>query len=143
MNDCLRIVVADDEPDMREYLQKALRRMGHDVVGAAANGRDLIALAKQHAPDVILTDIKMPDMDGIDAAAAVYAERPVPIILISAYHDANLSARAQADHIMGYLVKPIKQADLAPTIILATRRFEQMQTPRKEIGAARNDTTAG
>ena len=76
-------------------------------------------------PDLVITDIKMPDMDGIDAAVQIYRERPVPIILVSAYHDPELIERAEADHILGYLVKPIKQADLEPAIALALRRFEQ------------------
>src|SRR5439155_14495080 len=83
-------------------------------------------------PDLVITDIKMPDMDGIDAAIQIYLERPVPVILVSAFHDAELIARAEADHILGYLVKPIKQADLEPAIALAMRRFEQFEALRKE-----------
>ncbi len=85
-----------------------------------------------HRPDLVITDIKMPDMDGIDAASAVYAELPVAIILISAYHDADLIRRAEADHVMGYLVKPIKQSDLEPTIALAIRRSDQFRVLRQE-----------
>src|SRR5262245_20630154 len=99
MTASLRIVIADDEPDMREYFQKLLPRLGHQVVGAAEDGRALIELCRAQKPDVVITDIKMPDMDGIDAAAQLYRERPVPVILVSAYHDAELIARAEADHI--------------------------------------------
>jgi response regulator NasT len=137
MNAPLRIAVADDEPDVREYLQKALVRLGHNVVGAAQNGRELIALCKATSPDLVITDIKMPDIDGINAAIEIYKDRPVPVILISAFHDADLVARAEADHIMGYLVKPIKHADLVPVIALATRRFEQFQALRKEASDLR------
>jgi response regulator NasT len=133
----LRIAVADDEPDMRDYFQKALTRLGHKVVGAAENGRELIDLCRRQAPDLVITDIKMPDMDGIDAACHIYKERPVPIILVSAFHDPELIARAEADHVLGYLVKPIKQADLAPTIALAVRRFEQFETLRREAADLR------
>jgi len=76
-------------------------------------------------------------MDGIDAAIALYKDAPVPVILVSAYHDAELVERAEADHIMGYLVKPIKQADLGPVISLAMRRFEQFQELRKEAADLR------
>ncbi len=79
----------------------------------------------------------MPEMDGIDAAVALYKERPVPVILVSAFHDPELIERAEADHIMGYLVKPIKQADLGPVIGLAMRRFEQFQELRKEAADLR------
>jgi response regulator NasT len=123
----LRIVVADDEPDMREYFQKLLPRLGHQVVGVAQNGHELVALCQALQPDVVITDIKMPHMDGIDAAIRLYRERPVPVILVSAYHDPELIARAEADHVMGYLVKPIKAVDLEPTIALAVRRFAELQ----------------
>ena len=74
----------------------------------------------------------MPDMDGIDAAAQIYRNAPVPVILVSAYHDPEFIRRAEADHILAYLVKPIKQADLEPAIGIAMRRFEQFQALRKE-----------
>jgi len=128
----LRIVVADDEPDMRQYFQKLLPRLGHRVVGAARNGRELVELCRTTLPDLVITDIKMPDMDGIDAAARIYQERAVPVILVSAHHDPELIARAEADHVLGYLVKPLKAADLEPAIALAVRRFAQFQTLQQE-----------
>lgn len=127
MNASLRIVVADDEPDMREYLQKLLPRLGHQVVGAADDGRTLIELCRTQRPDLVVTDIKMPNVDGIDAAEQIYRERPVPILLVSAYHDAELIARAEADHVLGYLVKPINPAELGLAIVQAVHRFEQLQ----------------
>jgi response regulator NasT len=132
MNQSLRIAVADDEPDMREYFQKVLPRLGHTVVAVAQNGRELVELCGSAKPDLVITDIKMPEMDGIDAAGQLYQQCPVPVILVSAYHDAALIERAESDHIMGYLVKPIKLSDLAPTIAIAVRRFEQFQTLRQE-----------
>ncbi len=128
----LRILVADDELDMRDYFQKILPLLGHEVVGAARDGRELIELCNRTNPDLIVTDIKMPDMDGIDAAIQIYRTHPVPVILVSAYHDAEFIRRAEADHILAYLVKPIKQADLEPAITIAMRRFEQFQALRKE-----------
>jgi response regulator NasT len=127
MGRSLRIVVADDEPDMRDYFRRILPRLGHQVVAAAENGRALVDRCRALKPDLVITDIKMPDMDGIDAAVQIYREMPIPVILVSAYHDAALIARAEADHILGYLVKPIKQADLEPTIALVMSRFEQLQ----------------
>lgn len=137
MNQSLRILVADDERDMREYFQKLLPRLGHQVVGAAQNGKELVDLCRKLHPDLVITDIKMPDMDGIDAAIEIYKEHPIPVILVSAFHDADLIARAEADHILGYLVKPIKQADLEPVIALAMRRFEQFQALRQEAADLR------
>jgi response regulator NasT len=137
MSKRLRIVVADDEPDMRDYFQKILPRLGHQVVAAARDGRQLVEVCRALRPDLVITDIKMPEMDGIDAAVHIYQEIPVPVILVSAYHDASLIERAGADHIQGYLVKPIKQADLEPTIALAMRRFEEFQTLSTEAADLR------
>ncbi len=137
MSQALRIAVADDEQDMRDYFAKILPRLGHQVVAVAENGAELLRLCKSAHPDLVITDIKMPDMDGIDAAIKIYQEEPVPVILVSAYHDPALIQRAEADHVMGYLVKPIKQADLEPVIALAVRRFEQFRQLRKETADLR------
>ncbi len=137
MNTPLRIAVADDEPDMRDYFKKSLPRLGHRVVVAARPGRERVEQCRAPAPDLVITDIRMPDMDGIDAAVQIYQERPVPVLLVSAFHDPELIARAEADHILGYLVKPIKQADLGPAIALAVRRFEQFEALRREAADLR------
>ena len=97
----------------------------------------LVALGKKLHPDLTITDIKMPEMDGIDASVALYRHCPVPVILVSAHYDAELIKRAESDHVMGYLVKPIKQSDLEPVIALAIRRFEQFQALRLEAADLR------
>ena len=122
---------------MQKYFQEVLPRLGHQVVSVAGTGRELVEQCRASRPDLVITDIKMPDMDGIQAAVAIYQERPVPVILVSAYHDPELIQRAEADHIMGYLVKPIKQADLEPVIALAVRRFEQFEVLRRETADLR------
>jgi two-component system, response regulator PdtaR len=132
MTRSLKIAVADDELDMRDYFQQILPLLGHKVVGAAKDGRELVELCAATAPDLVITDIKMPDMDGIDAAVRIYRHAPVPVILVSAHHAPELINRAEADHILAYLIKPIKQADLEPAIGIAMRRFEQFQALRKE-----------
>jgi response regulator NasT len=132
MSRALKIVVADDELDMRDYFQQILPLLGHQVLGVARTGRELVDLCAATHPELVITDIKMPDMDGIDAAAQIYRRAPIPVILVSAYHDPEFIRRAEADHIMAYLVKPIKQADLEPAIGLAMRRFEQFQALIKE-----------
>jgi response regulator NasT len=132
MKQPLRIAIADDELDMREYLQETLTDLGHQVVVVAVTGQELVEKCRAQRPDLVLTDIKMPDMDGIDAARQLYRDGPIPVILISAYHDGELIERAQADHILAYLVKPIKQADLEPAIAIALRRFEQFQQLRQQ-----------
>lgn len=137
MSQTLRISVADDESDMRDYFQRILPLLGHEVVSVAGTGRELVAHCLEHRPDLAITDIKMPDMDGIDAAVQIYERVPIPVILVSAYHDGDLIERAEADHILAYLVKPIKQADLEPAISIAMRRFEQFQALRKEASDAK------
>jgi response regulator NasT len=132
MTRALRIAVADDEPDMRDYFRTILPLLGHEVVAAAGDGRELVERCRALRPDLVITDIKMPDMDGIDAAGRIYRDGPVPVILVSAYHDPEFIRRAEADHILAYLVKPIKQSDLEPAIAIAMRRFEQFQALRRE-----------
>ncbi len=132
MNPCLRIAVADDEPDMRDYFATILPAMGHEVVAVARNGRELIQLCRVSRPDLLIVDVRMPEMDGIEAAAEICCGEPVPVILVSAYHDADTIQRASAEHILAYLVKPIKQADLEPAIAIAMGRFRQFQQLRRE-----------
>jgi len=132
MKQSLRIAVADDEPDMRDYFKKCLSRLGHQVVAVAESGRELVERCRALQPELVITDIRMPELDGIDAARQIYQDKPVPVILVSAHHDPALIERAEADYILGYLVKPIKQADLEPAMALAMRRFAQFQELRKE-----------
>lgn len=128
----LRIAIADDEPDIRDFLARMLPRCGHKVVSAASTGQQLIDHCHQFLPDLVITDIKMPELDGIEASHAIFHTRPVPVIVVSAYHDQTLIQRAQAEHVVGYLVKPITVADLQPTISVAMRRFTELQSLHRE-----------
>src|SRR3954453_18449654 len=103
----LKLVVAEDERDTREFLQEALLRLGHDVVGVAASGKELAEKVDATQPDLVLTDIKMPGADGIDVALELNRVREVPVILVSAHHDAATLARIGGSYVVGYLVKPI------------------------------------
>lgn len=137
MSQALRIAVADDEQDMRDFFEKMLPLFGHKVVSVAEDGRQLVEHCRDLKPDLVITDIKMPELDGIDASSEICRERPIPIILVSAYHDPELIARAENDHVMGYLVKPIGKADLPPAIALAMRRFGELQALRQETADLR------
>ncbi len=132
MNSSLRIAIADDEPDMREFLRESLERMGHQIVSVAENGAQLVSQAKLLGPDLVITDIKMSDMDGLAAAGAIYAEKPVPLILVSAYSDRECLERAQESHVLAYLVKPIRESNLGPAIAIVMRRFEELEELRRE-----------
>jgi response regulator NasT len=133
----LRIVIADDEADLRDYLQETLSVLGHEVVGIAATGRELVEQAHATQPDLVITDIKMPEIDGIDAAVEIFLHSPIPIILVSAYHDHELISRAGESHVLAYLVKPIGQQDLETAISIVMRRFEQFQDLRREAADLR------
>ena len=128
----LRIAVADDEPDMRQFFAELLPPMGHEVVAVARTGRELVEQCRSVRPDLAITDIKMPDLDGIQAAAEINRETPIPVILLTAHHEAELLARAGADHIMAYLTKPAKPVDIQAAITLAMVRFSHFQTLCRE-----------
>ena len=133
----MRIAVADDEADMRDYLCDVLPDMGHEVVVVARTGRELLDQCRACAVDLVISDIKMPDMDGIEAVDELTRTRPIPIILVSAYYDGDLVERASSSSILAYLVKPIGQADLATAIAIAQRRFEQFEALRQEASNLR------
>jgi response regulator NasT len=132
MTSSLRIAVADDEVEMRDFFEKVLPRYGHQVVSVAENGRQLIEHCRELKPDLVITDIKMPELDGIEASTQICRERAIPVILVSAYHDPALIERAESDHVQAYLVKPIGLADLQPAISIAMRRFAELQALQKE-----------
>src|SRR5947208_5589333 len=94
----LRIAVADDERDMLQFFKEVLPQLGHEVVAAAATGRELVERCREARPDLVITDIRMPDMDGIEAAAAVNRERQVPVILVTAHPEVDFLAHGGATH---------------------------------------------
>jgi two-component system, response regulator PdtaR len=112
----LRIAVADDEPQVREYFKRILSRLGHDVVAAAANGRELLEFCRALRPDLVITDINMSGLSGIEAASAIWRDRAIPIIFVSASHDAKKQIPAAGEYPAPYLVKPIKHQDLEAAI---------------------------
>lgn len=132
MNRKLTIAVADDEPRMREFFSKSLERLGHRVVGEAATGKELIEICREQKPDLIITDIQMPEMDGLDAVAQLARERAIPVILVSAYHDEAYIEKARQNHILAYLIKPIIDTDLQPAIAIAMDRFQEFRTLQQE-----------
>ena len=133
MNRSLKIAVADDELDMRDYFQQILPCFGHHVVAVAKHrpraGR---AVPPSSVPTSSSPTSRCPTWTASTPPAQIYRDGPIPVILVSAYHDPDFIERAEADHILAYLVKPIKQADLEPAIAIAMRRFEQFQALRKE-----------
>ena len=137
MSRSLRIAVAEDDPNLLAFYQVALGRLGHIVVATARTGNELIEQCRLSQPELILTDIQMPDMDGIEAAARIYRDNPIPVILISGYHDAEFIRRAEENHVLAYLIKPVQDADLATAIAIAYGRFEEFQALRREAADLR------
>jgi two-component system, response regulator PdtaR len=120
----LEILIADDESIIRLGLKQILEEAGHTVV-AAENGVAAVRLAEAHTPDLVILDIKMPEMDGFVAARAILDRTQVPIIFLTAYGEQELVERAVRLSVMGYLVKPIKEAELLAMIQVAVQRFEE------------------
>jgi response regulator NasT len=128
----LYIAVADDELDMRDWYARVLTDLGHDVVVNARDGQELVDRCYATRPDLLIVDVRMPGLDGLEAAAQLSAEEPIPTIIVSAHSEPELVARAADQHILAYLIKPIKQADLIVAIALAMRRFEEFAALRRE-----------
>lgn len=129
----LRVLIADDDPIIRLDVRQMLEKLGYDVVGEAENGQIAVDLARELVPDVCVLDVKMPVKDGIDAARELADEAIVPTVLLTAYSDQELIARAQEAGVYGYLVKPFKPSDLAPAIAVARSRFEANRRLTGEI----------
>lgn len=133
----LRILIADDESIRLLSLRQQLGALGHQVVAEASNGQEAVALALATRPDLAILDIKMPVMDGIEAAQEITRHRPIPIILLTAYNEAELVERAAQANISAYLMKPVAEEDLLPAITLALTRFRQFEALRREVNDLR------
>ncbi|HJT33084.1 MAG TPA: response regulator [Pirellulales bacterium] len=133
----LRVAVADDEADVREVLRKMLDALGHEVTLVASTGRELVEQCLSTPVDLVMTDIRMPDMDGLDAAGILYEKCRAPIVLLSGHCDRELIERAEENHVFAYLMKPITQAQLEPAIALAARRFEEFKALEQEANDLR------
>jgi two-component system, response regulator PdtaR len=129
----LRILIADDESLRLMSLREQLEKLGHRVIAEASDGRSAADLARELKPDLAILDIKMPELDGIAAAEIMMNDRPLPIILLTAYSEKDLAERAASAHVSAYLMKPVSESDLLPAIALATSRFAEFQSLHKEV----------
>ena len=129
-----RVIIADDESLIRKDLREMLTNLDYLVVGEVGDGHSAVNLARELRPDVVIMDIKMPDMDGIEAAAILTAERIAPVVLLTAYSQRELVERAKEAGVTGYIVKPFHEGDLAPAIEIALARFNEFRALEKEVG---------
>lgn len=128
-----RIIVADDESVIRMDLREMLTNLGYLVVGEVADGRSAVNQARELRPDIVIMDIKMPDMDGIEAAQILTEERIAPVVLLSAYSQRDLVQRAREAGVIAYLVKPYREEELAPAIEVALARFGEFQELQQQV----------
>jgi response regulator NasT len=128
----MRILVAEDETIIRLDLKDLLERAGFEVCAEARDGEEAVELARSARPDLALMDVKMPRLDGIEAAKRILEERPIPIVMLTAYGQQELVARAAEAGVFGYLVKPFREQDLLPAIHTAQARHAELQTLREE-----------
>jgi two-component system, response regulator PdtaR len=128
-----RIIIADDESLIRMDLREMLGHLGYEVVAEASDGHSAVELAKKLLPDLVIMDIKMPDMDGIAAASELARDHIAPVVLLTAYSENSLIGRAKDAGVCGYLVKPFRETELMPVIELALARFNELRDLEREV----------
>src|SRR6516165_2795130 len=126
----MKILIAEDETIIRLDLRGLLERAGYDVVAEAKDGEEAVSLAREHEPDLAVMDVKMPRLDGIDAARRILEERPIPIVMLTAFGQRELVDRAAETGVYGYLVKPFREQDVLPAIETARARHEELMAVR-------------
>ncbi len=127
-----RVLIAEDETIIRLDLADMLERAGFEVCAQARDGVEAVELARAEAPDIAVLDVKMPRLDGIEAARRILDERPIPIVMVTAYGQDELVSRAVDAGVFGYLVKPFRESDLVPAIHTARARHDELAALREE-----------
>lgn len=131
----MRVLIAEDEALIRMDMREMLVEEGHEVVGEARDGSEAIELARRTRPDVIFMDVKMPGMDGIEAAGVIGAEKLAPVVMVTAFSQARYVEEASAAGAMGYLVKPFSKKDILPAMQVAAARFAEARALEGEVAS--------
>jgi AmiR/NasT family two-component response regulator len=129
-----RVIIADDESVIRADLREMLTTLGYLVVGEAGDGQSAVNSARELKPDLVIMDIKMPQMDGIEAAKVLTQEKIAPVLLLTAYSQRDLVDRAREAGVVGYLVKPFREQEIGPAIDIALARFQEFRELEKQVG---------
>jgi two-component system, response regulator PdtaR len=140
-NKSLRVLIADDESIIRMGLRTILTELGHTVY-SAADGVEAVSLAHREQPDIALLDIRMPFRDGLEAAAEILRQRPIPIVILTAYNEGSLLDRAAELPVQGYLTKPVKRDDLVTTIRVAMAQFNNQRQLTEKVDELEEKLTA-
>ena len=136
MHNSLRIVIADSEPLLRAFLWRSLTHEGHRVVAVAETGPQLIHECRQHLADLVITEIEMPELDGLSAIHEISLTIPVPAIVVSSTRKLDVLTRASREMVFAFLVKPIKMDDLQPAIWMTMSRYAEVNSLRSRLAAA-------
>ena len=128
----MKILIAEDETIIRMDLRSLLEAAGFEVCAEARDGEEAVELARTELPDLAVLDVKMPRLDGIEAARRILDERPIPIVMLTAYGQDELVQRAAEAGVFGYLVKPFREQDLLPAIRTARARHDELAALRDE-----------
>ncbi|MFI1012251.1 ANTAR domain-containing response regulator [Streptomyces sp. NPDC020965] len=128
-----RVVIAEDEALIRLDLKEMLEEEGYSVVGEAGDGQRAVELAREHRPDLVILDVKMPILDGISAAEKIAEESIAPVLMLTAFSQRDLVERARDAGAMAYLVKPFSKTDVVPAIEMAVSRFTELKALEKEV----------
>lgn len=138
----IRILIAEDNDLVSLTLDEQLKGLGYDVVGIARTGSEAVNLANRLKPDLILMDIRMPEMEGTEAAARIRDQMAVPIIMLTAYTDKDTIRKAEAAGAISYLVKPVNENELPPAINIALARFKETEALRQQVDKLEEDLEA-
>ncbi len=131
----MNVLIAEDETIIRLDLRGLLERHGLVICAEARDGAEAVALASDTKPDVAVLDLRMPKLDGIEAARRIYAERPIPIVMLTAFSDRGNVDKAIAAGVFAYLAKPFRESDVVPAIRAATARHAELIATRRRLGA--------